>query len=287
MIKSWYTFAFMALFFLGFQRFLYKVSAERKCNTVLTTFSFMATVALLASILFVVQNASLVNLPFLLLIAFINSSAFLIGTVTHIEALKFFPAHTVYTIIRLNLVLVVVFSIFFFRDHLSLFQVIGIIVSLAVIILLTKQTNEEIRSDQKKTQGLILVFVSLMASVVATISSKFAAINTNISAFMAFSYIFATLFSLGFSKRFEKEETPAKPKEALRIGVLMGLFNFVGFYMYLKALSIGPLSIIATLMGMHFLIAIILSAIIYNEKLKAKTVLGILLAIVAVVFLRL
>ena len=53
------------------------------------------------------------------------------------------------------------------------------------------------------------------------------------------------------------------------------------------ALSIGPLSIIATLMGMHFLIAIILSAIVYNEKLKAKTVLGILLAIVAVVFLRL
>jgi drug/metabolite transporter (DMT)-like permease len=247
----------------------------------------MATVALLASFLFVMQNESIADLPFLLLIALINSSAFLIGTVTHIEALKFVPAHTVYTIIRLNLVLVVVFSIFFFRDHLSLFQVIGIIVSLAVIILLTKQTNEANRSGQKKPQGLILVFISLMASAVATISSKFAAINTNIFAFMAVSYIFATLFSLGFSKRFKKEERSAKPKEALCLGVLMGLFNFVGFYMYLKALSIGPLSIIATLMGMHFLIAIILSAIIYNERLKAKTVLGILLAILAVVFLRL
>jgi drug/metabolite transporter (DMT)-like permease len=286
MIKSWYAFAFMALFFLGFQRFLYKVSAERKCNTALTTFSFMATVALLASILFLVQKESLPNLSYLLFIAFINSSAFLIGTVTHIESLKFVPAHTAYTIIRLNLVLVVVFSIFFFKDHLSLFQVMGIILSLTVIIILTKQTNEELRSEQRK-RGLIYVFVSLLSSVVATISSKFAAVNTNILAFMATSYIFATLFSLGLSNKFAKEVTTAHPKEALSIGVLMGLFNFVGFYMYLKALSTGPLSIVATLMGMHFVIAIILSAIIYKEKLTTQAILGISLAIVAVVFLRL
>jgi uncharacterized membrane protein len=40
-------------------------------------------------------------------------------------------------------------------------------------------------------------------------------------------------------------------------------------------------------MGMHFVIAIILSAIIYKEKLTTQAILGISLAIVAVVFLRL
>ena len=49
---SWYTFAIIALFLMGVQRFLYKVSAEKRCNTAWTTFSFMATVAILSSILF-------------------------------------------------------------------------------------------------------------------------------------------------------------------------------------------------------------------------------------------
>ncbi len=51
-MSSWYIYAIFALILLGFQRFLYKVSAERKCNTAWTTFSFMATVAILSSTLF-------------------------------------------------------------------------------------------------------------------------------------------------------------------------------------------------------------------------------------------
>ena len=98
---------------MGTQRFLYKVSAEKRCNTAWTTFSFMATVAVLSSVLFLVLEETVTNLRFLLFIGLVNSVAFLLATVTHIEALKNIPASVAYPIIRLSAVFVVIFSILF------------------------------------------------------------------------------------------------------------------------------------------------------------------------------
>jgi uncharacterized membrane protein len=76
-------------------------------------------------------------------------------------------------------------------------------------------------------------------------------------------------------------------KEALTIGFVMGLINFIGFYAFLKALSAGPLSIIISIVGMQFVIAVVLSAIIYKERMNFLRVLGILLTGVSILLLRL
>jgi hypothetical protein len=46
-MQHYLIFTFIALFAFEFQTFLYKVSAARKCNTTLTTLSFMITVSIL------------------------------------------------------------------------------------------------------------------------------------------------------------------------------------------------------------------------------------------------
>jgi len=106
-------------------------------------------------------------------------------------------------------------------------------------------------------------------------------------AFMAVSYIASTLFSLGVRKKFETEEVNTNQKDALVIGFIMGLINLAGYYSFLKALSVGPLSIIASITGMHFVIAIILSSVIYKEKLTGPRLLGIFLTILSIILLRL
>ena len=284
---SWYSFAIIALFLMGMQRFLYKVSAERKCNTAWTTFSFMATVAILSSILFHVLEESVTSIQFLLFIALVNSAAFLLATVTHIEALKNIPASVAYPIIRLSAVFVVIFSLLFFKDRPSFYQIIGILLAMVVIVLLTRDFGEETKSYGRRKTGFICVFVALLAGAVAIISSKFAAMHTNKMAFIAVSYIASTFFALGLRKRLQTEEANANPKDALLIGFVMGLINFAGYYSYLKALSTGPLSIITSITGMHFIIAIILSALIYKEKLTASRILGISLTVVSVILLKL
>lgn len=286
-MANWYTYAIMALFFMGTQRFLYKVSAERNCNTAWTTFSFMATVALLSSVLFFVLKESITNIQFLLFIAILNSTSFLVATVAHIEALKHVATAVAYPIIRLNAVIVVVFSILYFKDHLSSYQIVGIIFAMGAIVILTRQFDDKKISYRNIRRGYLFVFISLLAGAVASISSKFAAMYTNKIAYIAISYIFATLFSFGLREKFQTEEASENHKDALIIGFVMGLINFAGYYSFLKALSMGPLSIIASITGMHFVIALILSALIYKEKLTPLRILGISLTILSIILLRL
>ena len=271
---------------MGAQRFLYKVSAERNCNTVWTMFSFMATVALLSSVLCFILKVSINNIRFLLFIALVNSAAFLVGTINHIEALKHIPAAIAYPLIRLNAVVVVVFSVLFFRDRLSASQILGIILAVAVMVILTRDNEGKQALYGNKRRGLISVGIALLCGSIASISSKFAALYTDKLAFMAASYAMATLFSLTIRNRLQTEPANPSHKDALLIGFVMGIINFAGYYSFLRALSTGPLSIIVSITGMYFMIAIILSVLIYRETLTPLRILGISLSVVSIVLLR-
>ena len=272
---------------MGAQRFLYKVSAERICNTVWTTFSFMATVALLSSVLCFALKPSINNVRFLLFIALVNSTAFLVGTINHIEALKHIPAAIAYPLIRLNAVVVVFFSVLFFKDRLSASQILGIILAVAVMVILTRDMEGKQALYGNKRRGLISVGIALLCGSIASISSKFAALHTDMLAFMAASYAMATLFSLTIRNRLQTEPANPSHKDALLIGFVMGIINFAGYYSFLRALSTGPLSIIVSITGMYFMIAIILSVLIYREILTPLRILGISLSVVSIVLLRL
>jgi len=283
---SWYFFSIAALFLMGTQRFLYKVSAERGCNTAWTTFSFMATVTVLSLAGYLIIRPPIPDISALLLIAFLNSASFAMGTISHMEALKHLPAGIVYPIIRLNAVIVVVFSVLYFQDSVSPFQVMGIIVAMTVIYILTRSVQGEKGTYGNRRWGFGLVAMALVSGALASVTSKFATIYTDKIAFMAVSYFLATLFSFGLRKRLETEESRHSLRDALLIGLMMGLINFVGFYSFLTALSTGPMSVIISIMGMHFVIGIILSAIVYKERLTALRMLGIGLTIISVLLLR-
>jgi len=273
---SWYFFSIAALFLMGTQRFLYKVSAERGCNTAWTTFSFMATVTVLSLAGYLIIRPPIADISALLLIAFLNSASFAMGTISHMEALKHLPAGIVYPIIRLNAVIVVM----------------GIIVAMTVIYILTRSVQGEKGTYGNRRWGFGLVAMALVSGALvsgafASVTSKFATIYTDKIAFMAVSYFLGTLFSFGLRKRLETEESRHNLRDALLIGLIMGLINFVGFYSFLTALSTGPMSVIISIMGMHFVIGIILSAMIYKETLTGLRILGIGLTIVSVLLLRL
>jgi drug/metabolite transporter (DMT)-like permease len=285
-MKNWYLLSIAALVLMGVQRFLYKVSAERECDTAWTTFSFMATVTVLSVVFFLSRRETLTDARMLLLTAGINSASFVLGTITHIEALKHLPSGVAYPIIRLNMVVVVLFSVLFLHDRVSLHQVLGILLAIVVIVILTRDAEERKGSLGSIRKGLFLVFVSLISGSVASISSKFAAVYSNKLGFMALSYFLGTLFSAALIRTSGKERSGGGRKDAISIGLLMGLINFVGFYTFLAALSVGPLSIIVSITGLHFVIAVLLSVIVYKEKLSRTRILGMALAIASILFLR-
>ncbi len=286
MSGNWFTLSMISFLFLGIQRFLYNVSAQRGCNTAWTTFIFMGTVTLLSIIFIFVSPEPVSGITFLIFIALVNSISFTMGTLAHMEALKHLPASVAYPIIRLNAAVVVIFSVLFFRDRLSGYQVLGILIAIAVIATLARDSNgrESARRDIRK--GFSLVLVCVLCGAIASISSKFAAMHANKMAFIALSYFLGTLFSFAFRNRLIAETAKDGHRDAVIIGIAMGLLNFVGFYAFLSALEIGPLSIIVSIMGLHFVIPIILSTVIYSEKLTPVRILCVLLTIMSVLFLK-
>lgn len=284
---SWYFSALLALLLMGIQRFFYKVAAEKKYPTEWVTFSFMATVTLLSAGIYFFQQRHEPDIRYLLAVSLINSASFLVATVSHIEALKYIPANIAYSIIRLNVVGVAVFSILYFKEQISLFQGLGLMVAVVAMIVLTTQMGTDMTKAKQQQRGAVFIFLALLGGATASISSKFAAMHVDNLAFMGLSYLMGMIGSLGITKALSYDKARKKRSAAMGLGVLMGGFNFAGFYAFLYALERGPLSLIASIVGMHFVIAIILSAVIYHEKIKPAGVAGILLTVISIILIRL
>lgn len=285
-MAKWYFLSIIALLLMGTQRFLYKVSAERNCPTAWTTFIFMATVTLISVIFFLIVKEPVLNRKVLWMVALWNSASFVLGAVTHIEALKHIPSSVVYPMIRLNIAPVILFSVFYFDDRLSSCQISGMILAAAAILLLAHDAKEKKGTYGDIKKGLILAFLSLLFGAMASISSKFAALYANKLGFMALSYFLGSFFALGLAQWMKTEGRAKHLKDAVVVGILMGFANFAGFYAFLAALALGPLSLVITVTGMHFTIAVVLSVIVYKERMTIRRASAVVLTMVSVIFLR-
>ncbi len=285
-MMSWYVSALAALVLMGIQRFCYKIAAARKYPTEWVTFSFMASVMLMSGGTYFFQHHHEPDIVFLFIVALVNSVCFLVATVSHIEALKYVPANIAYTIIRLNVVVVAVFSIVYFKEHISVFQALGLTAAVGAMILLTTQMSTDMKQTGYQRQGVVFIVLALLGGAVASISSKFAAMQVDKLAFMALSYLMGMIGSLGITRALSYKKAGKKRIKAAGLGLVMGGFNFAGFYAFLYALEHGPLSLVAAIVGMHFVIAVILSAIIYQEKIKPAGLAGIILTILSIILIR-
>ena len=91
-MSDWFVLALAALLLMGSQRCLYKVAVERSCDIAWTTLAFMGTVTLVSTGVFLFRGAPVPDGAYLLATGLVNSLAFLLATVTHMEALKRLPA---------------------------------------------------------------------------------------------------------------------------------------------------------------------------------------------------
>lgn len=276
----------LSLFFLGAQRFLYKVAAEKGYSTTLTTMVFVSSVSLMSAVLLVFQRSAIVQPLFFIALSIVNGASFGAATIASIEALKRLPSNAALPLIRLNTALVVLFSIVYFGERLSVLQIAGIILAIGVIFLLMGFNGTE-STVQGNLKGWLFAFIAFIAGAVAAISSKLASQIVEPLAFMALSYGVGTVMIVLLKNYLPQPSAHRSVRSSIALGFAMGVLNFVGFYAFMKALAQGPLSLVAPITGMHFVVAIVISAFVYREKLTAIRALGIALTVVSVVLMRL
>lgn len=285
-MTGWFACALAALLLMGVQRFLYKVAAERSCDTLLTALSFMATVTVISTAAFFAGGAEVKDLRALLLAGFANSLAFLAATLSHIEALKRLPAAIAYPLIRLDAVLVVVISIVFFHESMLGRQGIGIFIAVFAALLVARDRNRIQAPFAPSSRGFLFVAMAILAGTAAAVSSRFAVLHTDKTAFIAVSYGLSTIFAFIMGRGSVNGKVPERFRSSLFIGVSMGILNVAGYYAYLEGLSRGPLSLVTVITGMHFVVAVIFSLLIYRERLSPVSFAGIVLAVLSLVLIR-
>jgi drug/metabolite transporter (DMT)-like permease len=143
------------------------------------------------------------------------------------------------------------------------------------------------KQQEHSKRGAVFLVISLFASAIAGISSKFAAMYVGKLSFLAIVYTIAAISSLALTKKPNVSKPQNNNSATIFIGVAMGVLNFVGYYAFLSALSHGPLSLVASITGMHFVVSVVLSILVYKERLTFIRMIGFLLTILSILFLRL
>lgn len=285
-MDNWFLLALVTLVTQGLKDFLYKVSAEHKCNTALVNFFWALTVAFFSLLFILLQGKKFVNFQSILLMAFFGGLTYSMSSILRMESLKHLATSVAFPLLRLSVFLTVIFSFFYFKDSLSFRQFIGIIVGFSVVFLVSKQHESEKIVDKNFKLGIFLIILAIFFGTISSIIPKFAAVSFEPLSFMLLTYTFNSIFSLFLVKKMKDNKYARRINKAILLGCLMGVLNFIGFYSLLVALSVGPLSIIILIQSFSFLIAIIFSVFIYREKIGLRRFVGIILAITAVILMK-
>jgi len=286
----WYIYALLAFFIIGIQRFFYNVAAKYNCNSLATTLIFMFSVSCISFIYIFATNTKISLNSYTLFLSFLNSITFSIATISHIQALKFSSPSLVYPFIRLNILIVVLYSCFILMERLTSIQLTGIFISIIALFLISSEFKNDSYKKKENKIGFIWASFAMVCGAISSISCKYAANYINKFVFIFISYVMSTFFlTIGLKLLNPKENLLSKKHyfkfATIIIGILMGILNILGFYCYLMALETGPLSIVVTINGMHFVIGIIMSAIIFKDKITKKSLYGIFLTIISLILL--
>lgn len=135
-------------------------------------------------------------------------------------------------------------------------------------------------------KGYNILLVAFIATVFASFFSKIGAISLDKILFIFISYTIGSLIAL--SRYFPNRVKINKKIKARsrNFGIIIGVINFLAFYTLLAALSLGPGSLVYPIVSLDIALIVILSMILFKERLNFRGIIGFVLAMIAIILLR-
>ncbi len=276
----WFELAILSMLAYGIQDFLFKLAEVRNLDfrAVLSTYPLTVLfVSIVHYFLFPVP------VPFLLplaLFAFIQVMFFIAMTVLKLEALDNVSSLVAFPIFALNGVGAAILAALFLSAPLSPLQLLGVILSAAALLLLLERGKKRLLP-----KGIVFALAGLACY---SASNFFVAAAHGLiipSVFIALSSVFAVGPYYLLESHIHKRH--GKPAQSLGFGIAIGLVNAFAFFALLYALESGPATIVFPIAAMSLLVSIILSKMAFHERLNSRRAVAILIAIIAIILIRL
>lgn len=279
---SWFPFSIIATVCFGVAMAFYKLPSVKDQSKYAVSF-WQLFFNLLLSLIFFYKFIPLTNMS----TVFYGSAwglSFLLLSLLQMKALKDIDTNMLFPITTsLSLVVTVLFGVFFFKDHISLLQIIGMILVVVAVSLFSYKGKKLQYSKEILILGLGVIFLSFLGKII----QKFAANGVDIHTFQIYEYLSAVVFSLLLNLYVHKIEIKRHLfSSSIKSGAIISVPSFVGGYMLLIALTKGPFSLVTSIHSLYVLITAITAYFIFKEKLTLRKIILIIVAIIATILIK-
>lgn len=282
-LNVWQGFAIVATIIYGLMNFLYKVAAENKCSSFYTMSFSGITVSILSFVLLTINGSAFVPLKWLLVFAGANALFFATGSICKIEALKHIPANLTFPVIKLNSTFAVIIAIVFLGERPDIYKILGIILGLGVILILAAE-KFSLKEGCNLKYGFMFSLISACSTASSMTIGKLASSSVPKLNYIFISYSCVAVYSLiaGFKGK-NKATAHSLTRKTIFFGMMIGTLNFLGYFLVLKAFSVGPMTGVQPIFAMSIVFPIFLSRLIYKEKFTVYRYLALLLSLGSII----
>lgn len=193
---------------------------------------------------------------------------------------------------RLSMVIPVAFSFFLYNEPISWIKILGIVLALGAVILVSVKPNPIKTKRLPLWEYLLPVILFFSSGIIDTLTKYVQAtflVNESISNTYLISGFF-TAFLIGISVLLYQYATGKRHfhYRFLVSGILLGVPNYFSIYFLVKALQSGVLNSSAIIpinnIGVLFVVSLF-GIFIFHEKLTRLNYLGLLLTLLAILFI--
>lgn len=282
----WILFAFGSAFFAGITAILAKIGIKNVDSNLATAIRTIVILIFSWLMVFIVGSFNtIVNLSSTTIIFLILSGiATGMSWLCYFKALQLGNVNKVTPIDKSSTILTMILAMIFLGESITFLKVISIIlIGVGTYLMIEKKDDDKQAKDNK---WLIYAFGSAIFASLTSILGKVGiedvesnlgtAIRTVVVLIMAWLVVFVT-----------KKQGAIKDidKKSWKFLLLSGLTTGLSWLCYYKALQDGQASIVVPIDKLSILVTIAFSYIILKEKLKKKSIIGLILIVVGTLLL--
>ena len=281
--QNWFVDTIFVTLAMGLVAFINKVFAERKYNQKFSSIILWGIFTVFALVYATFSGFKHIGINDILLLCVWGVGAYLY-VIIMMTALLYLPTSTYFISVRLMSSIVLLFiGIIFFSDTISVLEWAGFIVGIGAMILLFERENNNNVNYRKGVVWLLLGVVTLIGTHLIAKIFSVGSVETPmiLLAMSSSSFLVALIFGISTLKKFKKDFFPI-----FKINFIQAVLFFYYFIVLLKVYDSGDLGISYKIQSYSPFIPIILSAIVYKEKISIKKKIALVLVAISLWFFK-
>ncbi|MCP5382902.1 MAG: DMT family transporter [Kordiimonadaceae bacterium] len=180
---------------------------------------------------------------------------------------------------KANIVIVILISALYYGEVLGPIEFLGISSFLAAMVVVNLNLGKN-RRPANRTWFLIMLICMLLLAFRNGGLKVANELDLSSPVILALAYGYCALFFMLSLIRKNKNPWSGKVTKAkvMAVGGFTGTVSYAGLYFYVKALESGPGSIVVTIFSLDMFFLLLMSYLLFGERLDCKQKLGFLLS---------